>query len=77
VAGIKLPDEFRNWKVLELIVVTSIASLNVAVTVELIETPVAPLAGATDVIVGLVVSVDDPVVNVHEYVAARMLPAKS
>ena len=59
-----------------LMVVASIASVNVAVTVVVMLTPVAPLPGAVVVTVGGVVS-GTTVVNDHVEFAASAFPAKS
>jgi hypothetical protein len=56
------------------IVVEFIASLKVAVTGEVIATPVEPDAGVTAVTVGGVAAT---VVNVHESLAASAVPAES
>jgi hypothetical protein len=55
---------FRNWKVVLPTVAGSIGSLNVAVTLAVVPTFVAPLAGNVDVTVGGVVSEElPPLVN--------------
>jgi hypothetical protein len=60
-----------------LIVVESIASLNVAVTVVFSAMPVAPLVGVTDATVGAEVSGPPIVVNDQDTFAASALPAES
>ena len=64
-------------KVAEVRVVGSIASLNVALTVLLSGTPVAPFTGLVRVIVGAVELAVVPVVKVHTKLLANALPAKS
>src|SRR4029079_17465837 len=67
-------DVTFNVMFVTLIVVASIASLNVILTVVDGETPVAPFAGDTAVTVGCVSS---RVVNVHVNGAAIAFPARS
>ena len=55
-----MPAESRSWIVLVLIVVASIASLNVAVTVAVVATFPAPLTGVTLATEGATVSVPPP-----------------
>jgi hypothetical protein len=68
--------ESRNTNELAPMLVASIASLNVAVTVVVLLTPVAPLAGVMAVTVGGVVSLET-VVNDQVRLAAMALPAAS
>ena len=60
-----VPETPDIVKVDVVMVEESIDSLNAAVIVVLIETPVAPLAGLTDETVGAVVSGAEPVVKLH------------
>ena len=66
---------FFSTNVVVVSVVALIASLNVAVTLVVIATPVAPLAGETTVTVGGVVSAD--VVNDQTKLLTSALPAAS
>ena len=77
VAAIALPPGSRNSNVVASIDDEFIASLNVAVTVVLAATPVAPLAGVTAVTTGGVVSAPVVVVNDHDTFALIGLPGVS
>src|SRR5687767_5840026 len=67
----------RRVIVVVLIVEASIASLNVARTFSLTDTPVAASAGAVELTVGGVVSAGVPVVKVHTTSLGSALPARS
>jgi hypothetical protein len=70
-------DGVLSSNVEELMVDAFIASLNLAVTLVVVVTPVAPLAGVAAVTVGGVVSAGAAVLNVQVTSDARALPALS
>ena len=75
-AATTFPDESRSWMVLLLTVVGSSASLNCTVMEVLVLTPLALLAGVTDVTVGGV-SAGAAVVKEAEKLAAKGVSAAS
>ena len=72
-----LEEVTLRLNVVPVIVVGSIASLNVTVTVEFTGTPEVPFAGDTAVTVGATASALAVVVKLDAVVAARALPAAS